>query len=100
MKVKAKINVELSLREARAVARAVAMASRIVYDGRAPFGCENQSEVYRALNDAESQLSSALGAFASEAFGSDGICGYYIRHRWGDEPIAAPFSRSVARRSA
>lgn len=93
----AKVKIELSLREARALLRAVAASSRLVYDPRAPFGAENQSESYRVLVNVESAVGSALGEFANERFGDYGS-GYALRYRWADEPLAAPFG-SVLRKA-
>ena len=92
----AKVNVSLSLREVRAVLRAVEMASHVVFDRRAPFGIENQSEVYRALCDAESTVSYALGEFAAGRPCGECGAGFRLAYRWRDEPIAKPFSKEVA----
>ena len=89
--VNAKVNVSLSLREVRAVLRAVELASHVVYDCRAPLGYENQSEVYRVLCGVESALCAGLGEFAAGRSCGEWGAGYRVACRWRDEPIAKPF---------
>lgn len=89
------VKLELSLREARVLARAVAASGHLLYNVRAPF--ERQSEVYRVLSRIESRLGSSMGDLSEKLFGNYGS-GSMLRYRWSDEPLSAPFSRAVDRR--
>lgn len=83
------VKVELSLREARALLRAVSAAGRMLYDPRAG-GIAEQSEVYRALYDVERSVKNAVAEY-SECRSRDWCAGYRLVCRWGDEPLPAPF---------
>lgn len=82
------VKVELSLREARALLRAVSASGRLVYDPRLS-GIPAQSEAYRALYNAERSLLNAVGCYAGAR--GDYCAGYRLAYSWADEPISAPY---------
>ena len=89
MKVDTSITVKLSLREARALLRAVSAVGRLTYDTGAKGGFESQPEMWRLMSNIESSVGSALADLTYTLWSNYGP-GFTARHRWSDEPITAP----------
>ena len=88
-----KITVKLSLREARAVARAVSFVRQAVYDFQAKE-LDDQPEIWRILSNVEYAIGSGL-ADISDADGFGYRPGFAVRTKWLNESVLLPFKKAV-----
>lgn len=93
------VNIELSLREARALARVLENAGHALFNPNAPHGIENQSEMWREVVGVETALDAGL-AKLSRGLGGSGRGGRLVRYYWGREPVTAPFGRCIGKKVA
>ncbi len=94
MKVESKIKIEVSLREARMLARIISAASSMLYDGNLKSYHE-QSECWHVAVEIESALRCGIREFV-ESLGM-GDAASMIAWKWGGEPLQKGFGSVFAK---
>ena len=81
-----KVSVELSLREARVVLRAINLAQKVSHNNGIGVDYRKQSEEWQALCDAEYEFKISIAQLA-ESLGFAFRSGYGVAQKWGSEGV-------------